>query len=362
MTDSVCFFASALTAEGYFSLGEKCTQDSHNTRTYLVRGGVSECATFIENVCAKLGREGLFVQRFLNPLDSQLLDGAYFPDVDVYIFNANFPNKFNADMPDCRQITINLGTCANRKEIFLNKSLISEAMENERKYILKAVRFISTAKSVMNDTERLACDAVNAEKVERFVSRFMKKEFGTVSSFAGKEYYRFLAVMTPYGIDFNTDTLTKMCPKLYCIDDKIGFVSSLLVSQIRESAVLCGFDVVNLMSPFSKNSGPEHIIVPELGLGVITSNEIHPYKGECFRRISAQRFLESEKMKKHKTRIRFNLNAEKELLQQATFLMREAKKYRDEYFEIYSRSFNKEKIQSLEKETVSEILSYLNCT
>lgn len=362
MIDSACFYTSALTGDGYFSLADKCTQDSPDTRTYLIRGGLSESSGFIENVCASLIREGLFAQRFLNPFDPELTDGAFFPDVDVYIFNGNFPNKFNAYMPDCRQYTVNLGACANKKELFLNKSLIGEAMENERKYILKAVRFLSTAKTVIDDTERLACDAVNVEKIERFVSRFIKKEFGTVSSFAGKEYFRFLTVLTPYGISFNENTLTKMCPKLYCVDDKIGFVSSLLISQIRESAVLCGFDVINLMSHISKNKDAEHIIVPELGLGIITSNEIHPYKGESFRRINSQRFFESEKINKHKTRVRFNLNAEKELLQQASFLMKEAKKYRDEYYEIYSRGFNKEKIQSLEKETVREILSYISCT
>ncbi|MBQ7956414.1 MAG: hypothetical protein IJ279_00130 [Clostridia bacterium] len=362
MTDTVCFYISALTSDGFSSLAEKCAEDNQNTRTFLVRGGVSECAGFIENVSAMLEKEGLYSQRFLNPLDSNLADGAYFPDVDVYIFNGNFTNAFNPGMPDCRQYTVNLGVAAKKKELFLNKALIHENMEKEKKYLSKAVRFLATVKSVSADTVRLSCDAVNAEKIERFVSRFVKREFGTISSFSGKEYFRYLTAVTPQGIGFARNTLTKMCPKLYCIDDKIGFVSSLLVSQIRESAMLCGFDVVSLLSPLDKENRPEHIIVPELGLGVITSNDIHPYTGECLKRVNASRFLDNEKMKKHKTRIKFNQNAEKELLLQTFHLMEEAKKYREEYFEIYSRSFDKEKIQSLEKETVREILSYLSCT
>ncbi len=362
MTDSVCFYISALTPYGYYSLADKCMEDTYNTRSFFVVGGVSESAEFIKNICLSLEKEGLFSQRFLSPFDSDCFDGAYFPDVDVYIFNGNCPNRPELRMPDCRQYTIDLGSAANKKELFLNKALIKQEIDNEEKYISKAIRFLSTVKSVCDDNLHLACSAVNAEKAERFVSRFIKREFGTISSFSGKEYFRFLSAVTPQGIDFPEGTLIKMCPKLYCIDDKIGLVSSLLISQLRESALLCGFDVVSMVSPFSEKKSPEHIFVPELGLGIITSDEIHPYKGECFKRISSQRFLDGEKMKKHKARIKFNLSAQKELLQQAFHLLDEAKKCREEYSEIYSRSYNKEKIQSLEKETVKEILSYLSCT
>ena len=360
--DFISFYTSALTADGYFSLSGKCAEDTPSTRTFLICGGVSESSDFIKNVCLSLEKEGLFSQRFISVFDEEKLDGAYFPDVDVYIFDDNFHNSFSPSMPDCRQYTVDLGQAADRKEIFLNRGLIKEGMEKEKKYIEKTVRFLSTVRSVVLDTRKLSCDAVNTDKTERFVSRFVKREFGTLSSFSGKEYFRFLTTVTPKGINFPENTLVKMCPKLYCIDDKTGFISSLLISQLRESALICGFDVVSMLSPLKIQDSPEHIFVPELGIGVVTSDEIHPYKGECFKRISSLRFLDGEKMKRYKSRIRFNLSAEKELLSQAFYLMTQIKNAREEYSEIYSRSFCKEKIQSLEKETVSEILSYLNCT
>ncbi len=357
----VYFYVNCMGPEGIFSVCQKSAQDTNNTRTYLVRGGVSESSKFIENVCSSLEKEGLFSQRFLNFYGKDSIDGVYFPDVDVYIFDANVEDV-SSELPDCRQYTVDLGVAANKKELFLNKALINEALEAEKKYREKAVKFLSTVKAVGEDTMKFAGDAVNTDKVERFVSRFVKREFGEISSFSGREYFRILTAVTPEGVVMPDETLVRMCPKLYCIDDKTGFVSGLLVSQIRESALLCGFDVVSLVSPFKKGISPEHIIVPELGLGVITSNEWHRYSGDCFKRVSSTRFLDSEKMKKHKTRIKFNLTAEKELLNQAFYLLSRAKESREEYFEIYSRSMDKEKIQSLEQETVKEILSYISCT
>ena len=358
ISDSVYFYTDVLTPEGDYSLCRICSDDTSSTRTFLVRGSVNERFSFVKNVCSRLEKEGIYSQKFLNVFDCSKLDGAYFPDVDVYLFSSDFPFS----MPDVRQYTVNLGVAADKKELFLNKELIRESQEREIKYIKKSAKFLSTARSVIEDNARLAGDCVNAEKIERFVARFVKREFGTVSSFSGKEYFRFLTAVTPEGCNFHESTLLSMCPKLYCIDDKLGFVSALLISQLRESALICGFDVINMLSPLLKQKSAEHIFVPELGLGVITSNIIHSYKGDCFKRINALRFIDNEKIKKHKERIRFNLSAQKELIVQTYHLMSEAKKSRDNYAGICSRSYDKEKIQSLEEETVKEILSFFSCT
>lgn len=355
------FFMNCPCDDGIFSLCERSAEESHNTRTYVVRGGIGISSGFIEKIASLAEKEGLISQRFLNFYGEDGLDGVYFPEIDVYIFDGNtfsFPMK----LPDCRQYTVDLGVAANRKELFLNKALIEEAKREEEKYFSKAVKFLSTAKSVKNDIRQLTGSLVNADKVERFVSRFVKRELGTASAFSGREYFRILTAVTPEGVRLPEETLLSMCPKLYCIDDRTGTVSTLLVSLIRESALICGFDVINLISPFEENACPEHVIMPELGLGVITSNESHPYKGDAFRKVSASRFFDSEKMKKHRSRIRFNLGAEKELLNQASYLLGECRKYRKEYSEIYSRSYDMGKIKSLADEVTREILSFISCT
>ncbi len=362
VTNSVDFYIGSPGPEGYLSLVPKCIEDTKNTRTFLVRGSVNESGNFIEKLSSSLEKEGIFSQHFINSYNTEVMDGAYFPDIDTYVFDENVHNRIYPSMLDCRQYTVDLGESVNKKELYLNKALIEEKMQQEKTYITKVKKFLATVQSVAEDNARLTCDAVNTEKIERFVSRFIKREFGAVSSYAGREYFRILTAITPDGISFNEDTLISMCPKLYCIDDKTGFVSSLLISQLRESALICGFDVVSLISPLKKEKSPEHLMVPELGIGIITSDEIHPYKGDCFKRISSTRFFDNENFKKHKTRLKFNISAEKELLNQAFHLLKEAENYREEYFEIYSRSVDKEKIQNILTRTKSEILSFISCT
>ena len=83
-------------------------------------------------------------------------------------------------MPDCTHYTVDLGVCSDRKMLFNNRFLISEAMEKEKIFLSKATRFFSAVKSAGDDINRLSSETVNAEKVERFVSRFIKRELGLV--------------------------------------------------------------------------------------------------------------------------------------------------------------------------------------
>lgn len=359
--NNALFFMNGIGPEGLFSLSGRCVEDSPDTRTYFVVGGVGLSSCFVKDVTVSLEKEGIVSQRFLNFYGEAGLDGAYFPELDVYIFDGNTMPFFRKSA-DCKQYIVDLGVAADRKELFMNKALIEQGKTDEKKYFSKALKFISTAASVKEDIRNLTGNAVNTDKVERFVSRFVKKEFGTKSALTGREYFRMLTAVTPDGVILPEETIIAMCPKLYCIDDKTGTVSPLLVSLIRESALLCGFDVISLVSPFEKSGFPEHVMIPELGLGVITSNESHSYKGDAFRRISSYRFFESEKMKKHRSRIRFNLNAQKELICQAAFLLGEGKKIREEYNEVYSRGYDRAKIKTLADELTREILSYISCT
>ena len=357
-TNPVYFYVNSVGPDGFFTVCKKCMEEKSTTRVYFVRGGVSESGRFIEDVALSLEKEGLFAQHFLSFYADET-DGVYFPDIDVYIFDEN-RIFIEPSMIDCRQYTVDLGVSGDRKMLFHNSFIISDAIEREQKFLSKAIKFFSAAQSAGEDIERLSGDAVNAEKIERFVSRFIKREFGTVSTFSGKEYFRILTTPTPDGMVFPENTLTKMCPKLYCIDDRTGAVSKLLLSQIKESAMLCGFDVISLLSPFSRKA--EHLIVPEIGLGIITSDDLHHFGGDCFRRISYTRFAESEKMIRHKSRIKFNVTARKELMTQGYFLLGEAKKCREEYLEVYSRSYNRDKIKSLAENTTREIMTFFNCT
>lgn len=356
--NNVYFYINSLGCNGKISLCNECIRDSPLTRAYLVRGGTGVKSQFIKDVSSSLMKEGLKAQLFLNFLDSSRLDGAYFPEIDTYLLDADFSYIHSPLIGSC-QYNVDLGQAEDKKELYSCRALILKAMSDEEKYVNKAVKFLSTVKSIRDDTVKISNDSVNAEKTERFVSRLVKKEFGSFSQYPGREYFRFLSSVTPDGIRLPESTFQKMCPKIYIIEDKTNVVSRLLLTQIRDNALLCGFDVISLLNPLEKGKSPEHLIVPELGLGIFTSNRNHKYSGEYFKKISSTRFVDSEKIKNHKTRINFNLGAEKELLNQAYFLLDKAKTYRDEYLNIYERHTDMNKIKEISDKLKTEMLSYI---
>ena len=69
--------------------------------------------------------------------------------------------------------------------------------------------------------------------------------------------------------------------------------------------------------------------MPELGLAFTTSNSFHKVDFPVFRRIHASRFLDAERLRRHRQRLSFLRRATAEILREATALSAQAKMVHD---------------------------------
>src|SRR5690606_26753651 len=132
----------------------------------------------------------------------------------------------------------------------------------------------------------------DVEKILRYAVKFSFRELKPVSDKKGNEGIRFLSSVTPKGIFIFNDTASLLCERLIIIKDEWGASSRILLAQIRSLALSAGYDIITCYCPLAPNEKIEHIFIPSLGLGFVTSNHWHSFDIPSYRTIHAQRFTD----------------------------------------------------------------------
>ena len=131
------------------------------------------------------------------------------------------------------------------------------------------------------------------------------------------------------------DTARLLCGKIYVVDDDCGAVSRIFMNTVRKAALEKGYDIITCRCSVFPQEKNEHILIPEAGLGFMTSNGRHTVSTKPYRIIHAKRFINKEKNGKTKIRMKFTLKAANELIKEASLCMKEAKAVHDDLEKIY---------------------------
>lgn len=354
------FYLSTNTAHGYKSLFEKaCTPDS-NSRIYIVKGASSKIRSrFIKDISESLLKEGFYYEQIVCSYDKNKVEGVIFEDLNVCIFDGNYKNKLDPMFCECTQYIINLGEICKRNELFLKRDEIIPLYNSAKESSKKCNKFLVAAVSMQEDISRIVGKSVSADKLEKFVNRFAKKEFGCIGDKVGNTSLRFLSAIGSDGYTTQFDTIKNMCARIFVLEDKANCVSDTFISQIKDCALMCGYDIILCVEPISSNKS-EHIIIPELSLGIFTSNGLHQWDGEYTKKINSSRFTDRDTIKNHKTRIKFNLDAINELISQSCIHLENMKKTIDTIDAIYDKFSNTDDIDSYVFSTKEDILSLVD--
>lgn len=357
MDSNINFYLGVNTSSGYLPLFAKSYSAFESSRAYIVKGGSSKIRSeFIYNLANEIIKEGFACEWIISHIDESKIEGAIFRDIDVYILDGSRNNLIDPIMTDCTEYIINIGNICDRRQLFKKRYEIIPCHVSAMEHNKKCIKFMNAAEAMKEDTSRVIGDCVNTEKIEKFISSFTRKEFGINSENTGKTDVRFLSAITCDGIKTQYDTVKNLCARIFVLDDKTGCVADPFIRQIKDAAVLCGYDVTLCIDPISGKKN-EHIIIPELSVAVFTSNDIHKWTGECTKKISSARFTDREVIRSHRGRVRFNAEAVNDLLNQAAIHMDGVKNATDKIDRIYDEHLEKEKLELIVNEAKKNILS-----
>lgn len=188
--------------------------------------------------------------------------------------------------------------------------------EKQQKQIDRCCRFLSACKSINDDIVRLESKYIDHAKLNCYAASLWKKRGGEMTGRVGTQEKRLVSRIASDGERLNTRAFEELCSRVVVLEDRSGACSRLIVDRIRGYALGAGYDVICCQSPLEPFGKPEHLIVPELELGVFTSRPRCRAQFENGRRVFAGRFLKTQ-VRQIKQRRDFSFKACKSMMNEA---------------------------------------------
>ncbi|MBR3289686.1 MAG: hypothetical protein IKI63_02785 [Clostridia bacterium] len=354
------FFMGANTPGGFVGDPAALYDGADGWRAFLIKSGPGTGkSSLMRRVAQRMTEAGHTPDVLICSSDPDSLDGVWMPDIRTCVIDATAPHVAEPGCFGAVETIVSLGDAldtaavrAAREEILTYQRENAEAHRRVR-------RFMGAAAALTADSARLAAETLDREKVIRSAERLAARELTdppteTDRGFSG-EQRRFLTAVTPKGIQSLLPTALALCPRVFVLDDEHGVAAPVYLETVRAKAVERGVPLYACPSPLFPEQ-LEHLLLPTLGVAILTSNRLHKVDFPVYRRIHAARFLNSDALTRHKNRFGFNRRAAKQLLDEAVAASSLAKSWRDRLEAPYIAAMDWDTAAEIEARLMSELL------
>ncbi|MCL2055371.1 MAG: hypothetical protein FWG90_13200 [Oscillospiraceae bacterium] len=274
----------------------------------------------------------------------------------VIIADGTAPHVFEAEYPGAVQSILNVGEYLDKAKLRAEKNSIIEISAECRRQHSRCQKFLTALAAISEDTCNIAASAIIAEKLDGFTSRFSKKLFPKKAEPSkGTIKYKQLSAITKDGYI----THVPQYSALYLLNDAYMAGSELFLRKITEEAVAKGYCAEVSLCYLRSLSGCsfEHVAVPELNVGFISSNIINKAMLAAPEKkvVQFRRFYDKNIVAARKNRLKFNTAAIENISAEAAAALKSAKEAHDMLESYYISATDFEKIDMLTERLIKEI-------
>ena len=324
------FFLGSNTPTGFAGTADTL-YTADGWQVYILKGGAGAGkSTLLRRVYEKFAAQGEEGEVFCCSADPDSLDAVRFPKKRLCVIDGTEPHTLEPRYWNAVEHLVPLSACTRTHTRENTATIVS--LTNEKQSLHRRCReYLNGAAALLAESRRIQEASMDAEKIVRFAHRLAICEWrsGTAAANPLPCERRFLSAFTPDGWVTFYDTLQALCPRIYAIEDEHGAVSAHLLSQLQKTAEADGKRCITCPCPLFPTEGPEHLLLPDLGLAFTTSNSFHEVDFPVFRRIHASRFLDTEQLRLRRGRLSFYRRAASELLREAAQVSAQAKSVHD---------------------------------
>ena len=351
------FFLGANTPKGFVSMYSELLKNEKLKKIYVIKGGAG---TGKSSLMKKIGdncyKNGSLVERIHCSSDPDSLDAVIVEENSFAILDGTPPHPMEPKHPGAHETLVNLYPSWNEEKLEDNLEKIRQYVKEYTDYHRKACAYLSVAASLLKENRQIADLCTDYKKIERYTTNLTRREFARATRENGRESVRFFSAVTPKGVKMYDITIEALCDKVYVIEDDIGAASQELLKNIRAKALDKKLDIISgycITSPYEKL---EHIIIPQLKLGFLTSNKFHNIQlNVTEKHVKAYRFTDIKKLNERKQYVSFNKKASVSFINEAIKAMQNAKKHHDLLEGCYIPCVDFEKVDDIRKELIEKL-------
>lgn len=278
------FYGDLLYGSGY-------CDDSQSV--YILKGGPGTGkSTFIKKIVNMLDKSGCDTELLLCSGDVRSLDGVISKSGGLTVVDGTNPHGIEPVCAGVHENIINLGVFWNKDTLRKYSGQIEELFAKKKIMYKKAYRYLASANEIYKERADIIGQFVDERKMKRFAEFLANEIIPEKEDVSGVGIIRraFATAVTSEGV-FGQLPCGSDEFKVYCIVSKLGISCDPILETVAGKAVLYGYDVDLYYCGFDAEK-LEHIVIPELGIAVVSSNEYHSFNGTAAEQeIFAEGFL-----------------------------------------------------------------------
>lgn len=348
------FFLGANSGDGFRSLFHQLTEAENTYDLMILKGGPGGGkSTFMSQIGAAMEAAGTDVEYIHCAGDPTSLDAVLLPRLRCGVVDGTAPHVLEPVYPMAVQRYIDLSRFCNVTAVKDLAADIIQYVDAARAADARASHALLAARQMKRDIRVLAAQTLDRQKLERRVKGVAARELRRRGNEAGRTSYRFLGGPTCDGYLWRFDTVDALCSRVYEIADSYGLAAGAL-EQLHAAAAEKGWDTIVCLSP-EEPERMEHLLIPGLGLGFVTSGAGMRYPGTPHRRIRVDAMTEPE----NKGKLRFEGKLVTTLREEALEALSEARTARQALEDIYNPYVDFDGVRALAAVECSRLLSWM---
>lgn len=349
------FFVGANSGTGFQSLFSQLTDPEDTYDFMILKGGPGVGKnTFMREIGKTMEQAGVDVEYLYCSGDPDSLDGVVIPQLRCAVADGTAPHVLEPRYPAAVDRYVDLGRFY---DLAAAKAAAKEVKRQTGAYqdaYVRAYRHLRAARQVEEDMIAAAAKTFSAETLMRRTAGIARRELSARGYEAGKTTRRFLGSITHKGYVWRFDSVDTLCPRVYELVDSREQAGAALL-RLHAAAAGNGWDTILCVSPEDPNR-PEHLLIPGLGLGFVTSGPEMNYGKKPYRRVRLDEMAAPE----GKGKLRFQRRMVSLLREEAVGALREAKQHHDALEAVYNPYVDFDGVRALAALESGRLLSYLS--
>jgi len=354
------YFPGGNTSKGFYSFYRYIISQKEAKRIFCIKGGPGTGkSTLMKEIGEYYYNKGYDIELHHCSSDNNSLDGVVIKGLNVVLIDGTAPHVVDPINPGAVDEILNLGECWNVDGFEKYRQMIIDTNKEVGLYFKKAYKYIAASKIINDDLRSYYSAVQNWGKInELMISLKNELLLEKKSNKTHKDRHMFATALTPNGIISFIENLTDDIQKIYVLQGKPGTGHDIILEYLYEEALRYGYYTEVFHSPLRPDK-ISHLIIPELDIALVSSNEIYTPQISHGRIINLNRHLNSTLLTKKSDEIDDCENDFYNLLNKGLDYLKIAKNTHDKLETGYIPNMDFNKINQVKENIISRINVYI---
>lgn len=296
MNGKICpsYFMGANTPGGFYSLFSGLYFPEDGWILYILKGGPGTGkSSFMKKISAEAESRGIYHEKILCSSDPASFDAVILPGLKISICDGTPPHVAEPRYPGVSEVLVDLGAFRDDMELRKNGEEIIRTTKECSLLHKRSTEAFRKASLVNDEMGKLMRPLLKTDELFSTAGSLAEALIGSRKGNKGEKSRRFLSAYTSAGYISLDGTFTDMCTDRVVLDDIYGFAAPVILERISSYASSSGLSFTECPDPMEPDEKTEHLIFPDLSLGIFTSGGRHKYEGGRKETVDCMEFYES---------------------------------------------------------------------